>query len=476
MTGNTINTYLTVKSVSRSKWFALVVLGTNLLVSCGVREDDASQFSSSATQVGATLSPGSSTQAISPLSCGTDDMKSWVRANMLDYYLFSDRVDTNLDINAIDSPEQVVTALRVSPEDRFSYMADESQYNAFFNEGQVFGYGWNFARAENNTWFFSLIEAGSPLDLAGVERGDQLVSLNGTPLSATFAPDTVSFSVAAYPSDITSTIDLGIRNSTGFEQTVSVVRSEYTLQTVLQSSVFQSNGVNVGYLAFYQFLQTSTAELDAAFAQFDNANISEMVLDLRFNGGGRVDVANDLASYLIGGDSQSAVFARFTYNDRYEGNNFAVNYKTKTSAPQLNRVFVLQSANTCSASELVVNSLRSHMEVITVGSTSCGKPYATSPNTACSKVLNALEIDIQNADGAGGYFEGIAADCPASENVSIALGDTAEPLLGEAIEYINTGSCGTSSFDEDQLFDDINETAQALSKAEKPLWHGGNQL
>lgn len=468
-------TDLTIASSLRSRGHSQLVLllASIAVTSCGVRDEQIDQLSAASQNSGSVVSTGNGVAKPPPLSCDNDDMKTWVHENMLDYYLFSNRVEVNPDLSSIASPEQVTTSLRVQPEDDFSYMADESAYSAFFNEGEVFGYGWNFARASNGSWFFSLIEPGSPLDQAGVNRGDQLLSINGNVIDDTFFPGTNEFSSVTYPADTSITIDVEIRNSASNIQTLSVGREQYNLQTVLQSTVLETNGVSVGYLAFYQFLQTSTAELDQAFELFADSGISELVLDLRFNGGGRVDVANELASYIIGTGRSSDIFARFSYNDKYQDNNFSINYIDQVTAPQLNRLFVLQSGNTCSASELVVNSLRAYMEVITVGDTSCGKPYATTPNVACSKVLNALEIDIQNADGAGGYFQGIGADCPVAENVSFELGDEAEPLLAAALGYVNTGSCGGPSSDFTRSFEPANQT---LSDSDRPDWQSGNQL
>jgi len=414
--------------------------------------DDSNQMNASSPQVGAVVAGNSNARA-QPLSCSDYDMKSWVRHNMLDYYLFSDRVDSNIDITTLTSAEAVTRALRVQPEDGFSYMAPESVYNAFFDEGQVYGYGWNLAPVSADSWFFSLIDVGSPLALAGAKRGDQLLAINNRTIDSNFAPGSMDFSVEAFPADADATIDMRIRNSEGSEVTLQVKRAEYTLQTVLKADVIAHGTLKVGYLAFYQFLQPSISELDAAFAAFAAEGIDELVLDLRFNGGD--------------------IFARFAYNNSYQSKNFDVNYKTKSNAPSLGRVFVLQGNRTCSASELVVNSLRAHMEVITVGDTSCGKPYATIANAACSKVLNALEIEILNADNAGGYFNGIGADCPREDNLSIPLGSPSEALLETALGYIDNASCSTTAFGPLQA-----DPSQYLRKPDplKPAWQGGNLM
>lgn len=405
----------------------------------------------------------------SPRSCNVDDVNSWVYESMRDYYLFYDQVDRNARVADYASPEQLVAQLRVEPNDTFSYVTEESTYNAFFSEGERFGFGWNFARDNDEALLFSLIEPGSPLAQAGVERGDQLISINGLTI-AEFdrLPREERLTIVGAEDEIV-TLDLAVARDGQANRQVQVTKANFNLQTVLDTRIFERNGINVGYLHFYQFINTSSAELREAFATLNAANVTELVIDLRFNGGGRISVANELASYVVGRERAGEVFTTFAYNDKYQNRNISLPFESMLNSLSLSRVFVLQSGNTCSASELVVNSLRPFMEVITVGSTTCGKPYATSPNTGCGKVANVLEIDLLNALDVGDYFEGIAADCPVTEDVRTTLGETSEPLLSTALRYIDTGNCGVnlrrSTPKGYRLVDDF-----------KSNWQGGNTL
>jgi len=260
-----------------------------------------------------------------------------------------------------------------------------------------------------------------------------------------------------------------VADSNQQERQVSVTKATYTLQTVLDTDILQANGTSVGYLHLSKFLATSSEELAQAFSTLASDGVSELVLDLRFNSGGRISVANELASRIAGIGHDGDVFTTFAFNDKYSAYNTSLLFETMADSLELNRVFVLQSEVTCSASELVVNSLRPFMEVITIGQTSCGKPYATSPSYGCGKVANALEIELLNAAGAGGYYDGIAADCPVPEDVSKPLGDQTEPLLSAALDYIATGSCAISPRSR-------SGNAVELTNTFKPVWHGGNTL
>lgn len=376
-----------------------------------------------------------------PLSCDTVDLNDWVRSSMLDYYLFYDQVDRTLDTTQYATQEALIQDLRVLPDDQFSYVTDESTYEAFFNDGEAFGYGWQFARDENNALLFALIEPNSPLSLTDVVRGEQLLAINGIELDDFLNLSSDERNDILGTADEVRTLDLTVGDQNNVSRVVSVTKATYSLQTVLDTDVIIRNGVSIAYLSFYQFINNSSEELQVAFENFAAAGVSELVLDLRFNGGGRISIANELASYIVGNNHQEDTFTTFAFNDKYDDSNVSWNFEVMNEALSLNRVFVLQSGSTCSASELVINSLRPFMEVITIGDTSCGKPFATIPNTACNKVINALELELVNANGVGDYYNGISADCSVEEDLSFQLGNESEPLLSTALAYVSGSSC-----------------------------------
>lgn len=376
-----------------------------------------------------------------PQSCDTIDLNDWVHSSMLDYYLFYDQVDRTLDTTHYTTQEELIRDLRVLPDDQFSYVTDESTYEAFFNEGEAFGYGWQFARDDNDALLFALIEPNSPLSMTDVERGEELLAINAIALEDFLGLSSDERDDILGTGEEVRTLALTIGGTNGVSRDVSVTKATYSLQTVLDTDVIIRNGVSIAYLSFYQFINNSSEELRTAFEIFSQAGVSELVLDLRFNGGGRISIANELASYIVGNNHQQDTFTTFAYNDKYDDNNVSWNFEVLNDALSLNRVFVLQSGSTCSASELVINSLRPFMEVITIGDTSCGKPFATTPNTACGKVINALELELVNANGVGDYYDGISADCNVEEDLSYRLGNESEPLLSTALNYVSGSSC-----------------------------------
>ena len=408
------------------------MLSSALLASaCGVRGADSGDSGNTA----ATGNPPLSGQ------CSVESMRSWAYDNMRSYYLFADQVSPNVQLSDYASAEDLVTALRVQPFDRFSNIRDQTTQAAFFNDGENFGFGWRLYRNAEDDVIVSFVEPGSPLDLAGIQRGDELVSLDGFSTAEYIAlPDDTRQSILGSGSTITSPT-LGFKKANGSVQEQVVTKAKFTMQTVTDVNAIDHAGTRVGYLSFYQFVETSRTELANAFATLASENITELVLDLRFNGGGRISVANELASYIVGDNGANQVFSSIIFNDANSNNNASTEFAPVNTALNLSRVYVLAGASTCSASEMVINGLSPFVEVVTVGETTCGKPYGTRAVNQCGKSMNAVEVEFQNANGFGGYYQGFDADCPVSDSHSAALGASNESLFATALDHISSGSC-----------------------------------
>ena len=372
--------------------------------------------------------------------CSADSMNSWVQESMEDYYLFYDQLP-NANAADFDSPEEFIRALRVTPFDNYSYVTDAATSTAFFEEGKRFGFGMRVQRTDDARLFFTLIEPLSPVGAAGIERSDELLAINGvTPLNFTDEFITAAFGGSDEAIDMTLTVRKPDDNT---PQEITVTKGLYDVQTVLDSKVIEHNNQRVGYLSFLSFLETSENELNDAFNTFEEENVDELVLDLRHNGGGRISVAEQLGSLIAGNAVENTTFTRFAYNDKYAHQNSSYSFRSRNNALDLPRVYVLTSANTCSASEMVINSLRPFIDVVTIGDRTCGKPYATQSRTRCGKSINALEIDLLNAANVGGYYNGIDADCPVADDVAQQLGQPSENLFSAALFHMDNAQCAT---------------------------------
>lgn len=375
-----------------------------------------------------------------PLSCDLSDMRQWVNANMHDYYLFYNQVPI-LELDAYGSIEQLIHDMRVKPNDRFSYISDAEQSEAQFSFGLLFGFGQSMVVEQGidgtRRIRISLVETNSPFASVGVQRGDYLLTVNGKdPFTLSASEIESLYGQGAQSVEMMFTV----LDKNNLERSFTLSSTEYEAQTVSATRVIESGDITIGYLAFNSFLETSKVELDDAFSAFAQSNISELVLDLRYNRGGRVSVANKLASQ-IAGRAAKGNFVTVALNDKYTSENQSIPFLSEPLALDLTRVIVLTTASSCSASELVINGLRPFLDVVVIGEPSCGKPYGSLGRIACGKQMNALEYEFVNDSNSGGYYNGIEVDCTAADDLSRALGDTQENMLATALTYLATAQC-----------------------------------
>jgi hypothetical protein len=217
------------------------------------------------------------------------------------------------------------------------------------------------------------------------------------------------------------------------------------------------NGRRVGYILFNNHDTGAQDEMIAAVDGLRRAGVDELVLDMRYNTGGYLYVAQAVASMVTGPPSEGKVFEQLRYNARRRAETAASTYLFSSQVqtaetvyprgaalPQLGlrRLYVLSSGRTCSASESIVNGLRGiDVDVVLVGGTTCGKPYGFHRQDNCALAYYAIEFQGFNAKNFGDYGGGIAATCKVADNLMSTLGDPTEPLLAAALRHIDTGSC-----------------------------------
>ena len=221
--------------------------------------------------------------------------------------------------------------------------------------------------------------------------------------------------------------------------------------------VASPNGRRVGYVLFNDHTEGAQDELIAAFDKLRTAGVDDLVLDMRYNAGGFLYIALTAASLVTGPQSEGRIFEQLRYSAKRQSETAASTYLYSsrvqtpepvyprgTPLPQLNlpRLYVLTSAQTCSASESIINSLRGiDIEVILVGATTCGKPFGFHRQDNCGLAFFPIEFQGYNARNFGDYTSGFTPTCPVADNFLSALGSTTEPLLAAALFHSDTGSC-----------------------------------
>ena len=351
------------------------------------------------------------------------------------YYLWYDSVKTvNLDL--FKTPFELLDSLMYKALDRFSYLAGKSQQDQLFNEGQYIGIGFGFKPDATGHLRVTFVFNDSPLATQGVKRGWIIKSVNGITVTST------TFTSSAFGKDAAGVSNtIVFEDLLGTEHTVIVSKKLITMNTVLTSKVLQFNNKKIGYLAFESFLNPSVTELNTAFAMFKSQQINDLVVDLRYNGGGRVDVADSMASSIAGDIANGNVFVYFNFNNRYTSQNSSSDFGNSRYGFGLSRVFFITSEGTASASELVINGCKPYMTVYMVGEKTYGKPVGMIPQPFANYdwVLMPIVFQTTNAKHEGNYFSGIDVNSTVGDDLIHELGDPQEACLASVLAFIQTG-------------------------------------
>jgi hypothetical protein len=384
-----------------------------------------------------------------PASCSVDDQKLWLRDYMADWYFWyaaSPRPDPApyASVQSYFDALLYTGTLSAFPADRWSYTQSSSEHDLFYGEGRTMGYGLFVAGIEilstpSAPLRVRYIEPQSPAALAGLARGDQVLSVNGRAASDLVAANDFT---ALSPQATGEQVTLQVRDAAGTTRTVVLTAAVYTLTPVSTWGVIDTgSGRRTGYLVLKDFIEQAGPSLETAFANFKSAGVDDLVIDLRYNGGGLVTTAATLASYVGGWRTEGKVFASLLYNDRHAGENQSFRFGSLLSGLGVTRVYVLSGQRTCSASELVVNGLRPFVDVVIVGDTTCGKPVGFLPISRCGTTYSAVNFETVNARNEGRYFDGLQPTCAVADDLDHALGSPAEALLATARYHAANGTC-----------------------------------
>jgi hypothetical protein len=236
------------------------------------------------------------------------------------------------------------------------------------------------------------------------------------------------------------------------------------------------DGRRMGLVRFNSMITLAEPDLQAYFQQFRDQGVSEVVFDLRYNGGGSVAVGGRIASMAAGTKADGQVYALLRNNAQLQASNTTYRFGTPVAWSGVKRVYVLSGLRTCSASEQMIVGLRGvGIEVIQVGSTSCGKPVGFRPREHCGLTYSLVNFDSVNARGEGGYYNGLAATCRVAEDFTKAMEDPTEPLTAAAIRHASGQGCPAASGPDQQplwarTLRDLQR--QGASLRDGPEWPG----
>jgi carboxyl-terminal processing protease len=377
-----------------------------------------------------------------PRNCSITSQNMYVRAVLDQYYLWYQELPPANPAD-FESPEAYLEAVRSRPRDTsFSYITSRAANEAFYGDSQFVGLGISTQTGTDELRVLQVFP-DSPASEAGLARGDHITEINGRRVQDLVSSGQIG--TAFGESEIGVTIEIVVRAREGEPRRATLTKRVVTIPTVSLTRTFRVDGRTVGYLHFRNFVQPSYAALDDAFAALREAGVTELVIDVRYNGGGLVDVATYLASLVGGVVTEGRVFSEFRHNDKNTRLNETLRFRNPPQALTLSRLFVITTRASASASELIINGLRPHIPVVVIGGSTFGKPVGQYGFTFCDKVLAPVSFSLVNADGQGDYFDGIAPTCQAADDVEHDLGTAEEASLAEAFRYIQTGRCSTTT-------------------------------
>jgi C-terminal processing protease CtpA/Prc len=429
--------------IARRAAYRAVIAATAavLVTACGGGGDDAPAFSND--------------------PCGVEAEKQFVLNTTREWYLFLELLPAQVQLSQFSTADALLDSLtataRAQNKDRFfSYIASIAEENQFFGAGQSVGFGISTTVRNNNTQLFitQAFETSAAAD-AGFARGDEVLAI-GTSAStlepiATILARPDGFSAAIGPADAGVTRTFRVRTNAGATVERTVTKRSYSLNPVPSPQLIQRTGLTpIGYVNLRTFVSTADSALRTAFNNFRTNNVRDVIIDLRYNGGGLVATAELLADLLSQGRS-----GQVQYQTRLNANKTSqqetVTFTNRAEAIPALRIAFLTSSASASASELVINSLAPYADVAIVGGRTSGKPVGQFAfdlsSTRCDARLRLVTFKSVNRDGAGDYFDGLPdaayrdAFCTASDDLTRAQGNSAELMTSAALTWINTNAC-----------------------------------
>lgn len=387
-------------------------------------------------------------------------------AQLREWYLFPETLPATLDAAAYATVSDYVDALtteaRAQGRDRyFTYLTSIKSEDAYYDTGQTAGFGIRIQTdlVERRVFVVDVydgssaegrhIKRGAEIFAVGPEGGvlrsvDSILAEGGEEaLAAAFGPATPGLRRAfrmrtdpAHTGISTTTIDKA-------DFAIAPVSPRYGMKLI------EHGGEQIAYLNLRTFINPATPVLKAAFSNFQRQGVDKIIIDLRYNGGGLLNVANALGDLLGGNRQPGDVFSYSNFRPSKSGNDITRRFERQVESFSPVKIAFIVTGESASASEMLINSmapwLRENSAII--GSNTYGKPVGqiALDRGICDDRLRLVAFAVQNADRQGDYFDGLAgrtgASCSAQDDLSREMGDPTETSTRAALDFLQGRSC-----------------------------------
>jgi C-terminal processing protease CtpA/Prc len=324
------------------------------------------------------------------------------------------------------------------PVDRWSFAIKQTEWDNI-SSGIAGDFGLNIFFMAPGDLRVKSVEKESPAGKAGIRRGWRITKVAG---STDITSSNADFLVAKIYNSSNTSFTFQKPDNTTID--ISLTSATYLENPIFIDTIYSISNKKIGYLSYNSFLGDTAkiySEFQRIFNRFASQNVNDVVIDLRYNGGGYVTVQSKLANYLVNASANGGIMMKQQYNDKYTQYNESSFFK-KIGNLNLNRVFFIVSNNTASASELLINNLKPYMDVKLVGpGKTYGKPvgYFNIP-VGNEWYIFPVSFRTTNKNGEGSYFNGLPLDVQVADGLDKDWGDLNELALAATVKYITTGS------------------------------------
>ena len=415
------------------------------------------------------------------------DQNNWLRSWSNELYLWYGEIpDRDPSLSATDAYFKLLktpaTTASGAMKDKFHFVYTTPEWVALSQSGTEAGYGAEFAVLAPFPPRHIVVAYTDPNTTAATNlaRGDEILQVDGVDaVNGGTAANADTLNAGLFPSTSGESHTFQVRNTGGATRMVTMSSSSITHVPVPIVTTFASASGPVGYMQFNDHIATAEQPLISAINTLKAANVTDLVLDIRYNGGGYLDLASELA-YMIGNTTLTAgkTFEKIVFNDKnpsrdpvtgellaptpFLSTSQGFQGAAGTPLPTLNltRVYVITGSGTCSASESIINSLRgAGIDVYLIGSTTCGKPYGFYPTDNCNVTYFTIQFRGENAANFGDYTDGFSPantshdvgttvpGCSVADDFTHSMGDTTEARIAATLNFraSNNQTCPTAS-------------------------------
>ncbi|MDN3670265.1 S41 family peptidase [Echinicola jeungdonensis] len=376
-------------------------------------------------------------------------VKSTIYQSMKEWYYWNERLPASVNPELYDDYEGLLDQLRYEPLDRWSYITTQEAFARAFT-GQNIGHGFGWSLDENENLFLTFVYEDSPAGQDGWQRGWEILKINGQPISNYKTEQGYNFELGPSESGISNSFTFLLPD--GSTTTRNNTKAPYQSNSVLYQDIIDLSGNKVGYWAYNSFKATAgisptkSLEVDNSLQYFESQSIDELIIDLRYNGGGSVAVAEQILNYLVPSHGDGKIMYTNQLNVDKAKFNESKTFDKKGNL-ELERIIFITSRGSASSSELVINCLTPYLDVILIGENTYGKPVGAFPLSTYYRTLAENDLELvpitfatANANGNAEYYEGFPVDFSIGDDFSKNWGEQGEPRLEAALNYILQGS------------------------------------